>query len=829
MFPLLGRFVQRFSVFVLLGWLALFVVCWRFAPPWQEVARDQEFAFLPPSAPSRQADAMYQKAFPDDRLASNIVLVLYRTEGGPDALKSDLSFIDDVLQPALVKVTDDEGGLANTPSDDEPLFGNEPAAPVRPRSIIARIRTPNAPGVGTLLVSPDHKASLVVVDLTTEFLAEKNWPTIERVEKLAGELRGEGKLPPGLNIAITGSAVIGRDHTHAQLQSAQATGWLTLLLVVGLLAIIYRAPLLALIPLATVYLAVQTALYLLAILARAGQLTLFEGIQIYITIVTYGAGVDYCLFLTARWKEELDRGTDRCQAMGRALGDVGAAVTASAFTVICGIGMMAFADFGKFHEAGLAMPLSLFLVMVAALTFSPALLCLFGRWAFWPLRRPDAKAPLDHPESGAGRPEDDVYHRTWARVGEVLLRRPGMVWLATVAVMTPFVVLAGLTYERVSYDVIGELPADAPSVAGTRILQEHFPAGLMGPVTVLLIDPKVDFGGAQGRTVVAQLTDHLARERETLGLNDIRSLTRPLGIRRSADAALADIDAPADLRREAEERAAREHYITDLGERAKVGTRLELILNQSPFDHRSIAGLGAVEAAVRDALPQPKREQAQLYFVGSTASLRDMATVTEGDRGRIQVLVLASVFVILLLILRRLVLSIYLLLSVLFSYYVTMGVTFAVFWALDPYGFAGIDWKVAIFLFTILIAVGEDYNIFLMTRVHEEERIHGPLRGITEALTRTGPIISSCGVIMAGTFASLMGGSLTDMKQLGFALAFGVLLDTFVVRPVLVPAFLVLWRHWTSRSSDANGASAPSSLVPFLNWKQSRPTAPRRP
>jgi RND superfamily putative drug exporter len=244
-----------------------------------------------------------------------------------------------------------------------------------------------------------------------------------------------------------------------------------------------------------------------------------------------------------------------------------------------------------------------------------------------------------------------------------------------------------------------------------------------------------------------------------------------------------------------------------VGDRTNAGTRLELILRHSPFSHESIAALNRLERAVHDALPAGTRDRARVYFVGTTASVRDLETVMRRDRVRIELLVLASVFVILVLLLRRLAVTVYLLLSVLFSYYATMGVSFALFWALDPQGFTGIDWKVAIFLFTILIAVGEDYNIFLMTRIDEESRRFGPVRGVTEALDRTGPIISSCGIIMAGTFASLLAGSLTEMKQLGFALAFGVLLDTFVVRPILVPAFLILMRN---------------NRLPLMRWLRGR-------
>ncbi len=800
MFTFLGQLVRRVWFLLLLGWVALVVGTRLAAPPWDQVAQDKEFAFLPQDAPSRRAEAMFAKAFPGDHLASNVVLVVHHTDNAADVGR-DKKFIEDVLEPGLRDVAQSEGGLADEapPPTDEPLFGDETPAPAPPpkpvkHSIMARIRTPNAPGQGALLVSPDGQVLLVVVELTTEFLSTDNWPTITKIENLADTLRREGKLPPGVDVAVTGSAVVGRDHTLAQLQSARATELLTVVLVIGLLIVIYRAPLLAIIPLATVYLAVQIAINILGILGQHGYLALFQGIQIYITILAYGAGVDYCLFLTARYKEELDAGKAPAEAVAAAVRDVGPALVASAFTVICGIGMMTFAQFGKFREAGIAIPLSLVLVLAAALTFSPSLLRLAGRWAFWPRRpRPDGPEHPAPPRTGWRRfIGPGALRQDWARVGHALRRRPATAWLLTAGAMAPFALVAAVLYQHLSYNLIGDLPAKSPSVLGTAVLAKHFPAGVLGPAQVLLVNRHVDFADEQGRDLVRQVTDRLREQRQELGVADVRSLAAPLGITEAAERGLADFHVPAATRREMMEQAAVKQYVTDLGETGKHGTRLDVVLRTGPFAAESVADLAKVRQAIEAALPPGARRDTQLYVAGSTASVRDLGAVVRHDRAHIELLVLASVLVILLLLLRRPLVSVYLLLSVLFSYYATLGVTFAVFWLLDPHGFAGIDWKVAIFLFTILIAVGEDYNIFLMSRVAEEERRHGPVCGVIEALTRTGPIISSCGIIMAGTFASLLGGSLNDMKQLGFALAFGVLLDTFVVRPILVPAFLIL-------------------------------------
>jgi len=792
MFRTFGNVAARRGLLLIAGWILALFVLKGVAPQWEDVIRDGEFRYLPDDVQSRRAEELFRSAFSKDLLGSMVVIVV-RREAGEGLTQDDRTFIDEVLAPRLESIAQEEGGLADADAEST----SQTLAELNDQPVISHIRTFRDKALGKFLDSEDNKASLVMVELTTEFMERRNWATIARIEQLTGEdgeLSSEGLIPIGLELTLSGSATVGRDMKRAAGHSASATETWTILLVVILLVAIYRAPILAFIPLATVYIAVSISLKLLAIAADAEIFGLFHGIEVYVTIVLYGAGVDYCMFLMARYKEELDSGSSYDEAISNAVNHVGSALAASAGTTMCGIGMMAFAEFGKFRQAGLAMSASLIFVLLAALTFAPAMLRLAGRWAFWPEVRTEQSRSASgwiSPTSLVARLiERDWFGGVWEWIGKLLLARPATVWLACVAIMTPFAVWGVMNFGSLSYGLLSELPQDEPSVIGAKAVQQHFPAGETGPVTVLVQNRNIDFRDrASGRSVVRELTDNLYARRDELGIAYVRSVSHPLGHK--------IFDKLSIPQRAGFLRGAPDVYVSNKGELEGHVTRLDVVFDADPFSRYSMRQFDKLKVAIREELPDALRggvggEGTSLAFVGPTASIRDLKSVTGRDQISVDVLVVISVFMILVILLRRPAISAYLIISVVFSYLVTLGFTFAVFQMLDPAGFSGLDWKVPMFLFTILIAVGQDYNIYLITRVEEESLTHGPVNGITVALQRTGSIISSCGLIMAGTFSSLMAGSLVGMNQLGFALACGVLLDTFVVRPVLVPAYLVL-------------------------------------
>jgi RND superfamily putative drug exporter len=522
-------------------------------------------------------------------------------------------------------------------------------------------------------------------------------------------------------------------------------------------------------------------------------------------VLLYGAGTDYCLFLVSRYREELAEGRGLTDAISRSVAKVGGALAASAGTVICGLGLMGFAEFAKVRCAGPAIALSLVVALAASLTLTPAMLHICGRAVFWPRGLPTRVSGTTH---------NDL----WSRISRGVLARPA--WVFAVAFLT-LIPLAALGLRvRPQFKPTGELAKTSESVQGLNAIERHFNAGETGPVTVLL-EGSEDWDGPHGREVIGHLTHGFSA---LDNVAEVRSLTQPLGAspptippvrpasgKNKLGALLRSVHlSPNDIFQDQIDRGAKPFYvasITGADGKPRSVARLDVILKTDPFSPESIATLNVLETWLRTDLARAgasanlSNVSGEVY--GVTANARDMAGVVASDQLRVNLLVLGAIFLILVVLTRRLWLALYLLVTVLLSYFATLGATAVVGSIWFDRSMSEVDWRVPFFLFTILVAVGEDYNIFLMTRVLHERRRHGSSEGIRRALARTGGTITSCGLIMAGTFGTLMLAGLGTLVQVGFALAFGVLLDTFIVRPLLVPAFTALvWRGKGEKASS---------------------------
>jgi RND superfamily putative drug exporter len=494
--------------------------------------------------------------------------------------------------------------------------------------------------------------------------------------------------------------------------------------------------------------------------------------------------------LIARNRESLRAGRSRKESVADGLSGVGLALAASALTTIAGLAMMVFADFGKYRYSGPVIGLCLAVTLAATLTLTPALIRACG------------------PLIGAGAARRGW--SLWRWLANRIVAHPVLVIMATLLAFAPFAAAGLGSSGQVTYDFLSSLDVDSPSRQGAELMRKSFPVGESGPVIVVAHRRQGGLNTRDGGEQIARLNYMLY---DVPGVVVVRSLADPLGdTRPGASASFVN-------RQALEARIARlldrtaELYLAQSAALAGQVARFELVLQHDPFSREAIAALQDLRRYLErlSASSDPFWQGTQFSFTGTTAGIHDLAQVTRSDNRRIERLVVGAVFLVLLIILRRPLICIYLVLSVLVTYYVTIGATELVFSWMQGGSFQGLDWKVPLFLFVILVAVGQDYNVYLVTRVFEEQRQLGPLPGLRTAIERTGGIITSCGVIMVGTFLSMTAGAwsgtlrrvpgfswipethaLTGIVQLGFALALGVLLDTFIVRPILVPAFLAL-------------------------------------
>jgi RND superfamily putative drug exporter len=362
---------------------------------------------------------------------------------------------------------------------------------------------------------------------------------------------------------------------------------------------------------------------------------------------------------------------------------------------------------------------------------------------------------------------------------------------------------------NLNYDLMSELPLDCSSVKGTSLLRDYFPAGQIGPVELLAYRMSGGFDdNATLRQHVGKLDEYLqkitytdSQGAATRPIFKVHSLMNPLGSQSK------QYGAREVITRRVIRAQAIDNFLTRIPANAGKVIRFELVCSIDPFCRESIPFLDYLERQLAGMATDPNSPWygTHFFFAGPTAQIRDLKEVSAADMRLIQVLVPIAVMAVLIVLLRRPITCAFLVVSVLFGYFVSIGFTTLLFSWIRGQSFIGLDWKVPMYLFVLLIALGEDYNIYLLSRVAEEQKRLGFYPGLHFALVRTGSIITSCGLIMAGTFASMITGTLSAVQELGVALSFGVLLDTLVIRTALVPAFLSVWRRLCRRFAVPRG------------------------
>lgn len=869
-FDIIRWLVSRFPGRTVLLWVALAAVAAAVSPNLTKLAADGQAKLLPEDAESALAADLIRRTWPEQSSESLAVLALYRPEGLTSA---------------------DHDFAARAASAIEGAKG-------RPADILRVLGPHSQVEIAERLVSRDRTLQIVAVPFGTSFVAPSAQEAVGWLQKRS--LAGLGPPPSGLQVLWTGDAVIGRDYMDSVQTSLDRAAIATVFLLLAVLLYVYRSLLLAMIPLATIGVALVLSRSLLAWMVRAGW-EISPLVELFLVVILFGCGTDFCLFLSWRFAEHWNA-SNPAGAMRATLKRSMEPLLTSAGTVIVGLSLMGLTHFKLFSSTGPSVAVSLALTVVVCLTLTPALLILLAK------HRSRSFAGLTAPSSGFW---DDMGHR--------VLARPVRTWLVTIAVLLP-IAIVGLNTDFLQ-DLFSELPQSMASVKNLNLVSDKFGKGRVAPLTVVMkgATNDVDLRTSEGLALIDDVSRFIANNR--VHIAEVRSATQPLGspkplepariasrlqevdkgFARMADGAaqlrdglsqgaaklqaalriekltglpvtgppLTDDRAresvasglrqasaaifggkasptrPADpappksedprqqMLRELKMAAEGAGQIADGARRAHkevaailadpVGhhaldrllitprdiqehpellksfaaylspdnraARIDVEQTDRMFSPDALDQVLTLRRRLREYLNERGGARINVAIAGANAGSADVWALTRSDQRQTWIIVPLGVFLVLLVTLRDGWACLNLVGTMLLTYAFALGTTHLIF--VNLLGAEGLDWKVPYFLFVLLVAVGVDYNVFLMTRLQEEAKALGLKSGINRAIAQTGGLISSAAAITACSFASFLFSPLASLRQLGFALVIGIAVDAVLVRPLLVPI-----GHW---------------------------------
>lgn len=470
------------------------------------------------------------------------------------------------------------------------------------------------------------------------------------------------------------------------------------------------------------------------------------------TVLLFGAGTDYCLFLISHYRTELRKHENKRQALIAAFKDSSGAIAMSGLTIVISLLALLVATYGSYQRFAVPFSLSILVMMFAALTLVPALLAVFGRASFYPIIPRTAEMEEARAKK-KGKPVKA--HKETGRIGQwighVVTTKP---WTILIISLIIFGVLAGYSSKiKYSYDILSSFPKSMDSREGYKVISDAFSPGELAPTTVII--------DTDGQTI------NLKEELANLSLVD--SVSNPVPSKSNSEL---------------------QSY--------------ELKFNINPYDIKAIEFTPELHAIVEKEVKASGISNAKekVWISGQTATQYDKKETVKRDEFTIMPIIIVLISLLLLAYLRSITAMIYLMGTVILSFFSAMGLG----WVILHYfmGIEAIEGTIPLYSFVFLVALGEDYNIFLISSIWRKEKSMPIKQAIQEGVAETSGVITSAGIILAATFSVLATLPIQVLVQFGIITALGVLMDTFIVRPFLVPAITsLLGKHafWPSKAN----------------------------
>ncbi|WEK55190.1 MAG: MMPL family transporter [Candidatus Cohnella colombiensis] len=792
--------------YLLAGWFILAMVCVLLLPNLSTVVSRTEQQLLPNDAQSIQATELLKKINEDADYRTNVIITYVREQG--------LTAIDQAWMNRLLadlKIKSDELGLLNI------------------------LSSYTQPELAERFVSKDGSTTIALLYLPSSDLDDATKQTLLQLNELILN------VPDGAQVHLTGSAPIAQDFQQSSQQGVQRTEFITIGLVLLILLFVFRSPIAPFIPLISIGISLTISRALIAVAADWGlPVTYFT--EPFLIAVLFGAGTDYCILIMQRYREELLLDDAPVAAMQRTMHGVGKTIMYATSTVFLAFVLIGLAQFGLYQSAtGTA--IGVLVTLFVGMTLTPALILLMGRALFWPYsqlklshrkqsrlwtsaanlatKRPLAillitvilLAPVTLLFQGK-RSFDDIAQvdpNLPSVVGYKQVERAfstGEVFPVTLVINSTDTMRTAASFleiEKISA-ALAKIPGIQEVRSVTRPLGQRLTVGngsistsegnpiastksnsTLSNLFKIAIDAIPLSEGFTGiissiRSMKSTITPLLEELKELE--SDLKELDWLFGAKKGNDHSNETIR-PTDPVNENVERLMR-MYLSEDGHT----TSIQVIMNDNPFSTEAMNRVTVMRDLLLTELDQSIISKPQVLTTGTSAKYEELSSISSTDFIRTGLLMLLGIVIILMLLLRSILVPIFVFLSLVFNYFITMGLL--EFLYVHVWGADGLSWTTSFFVFLIVVALGVDYSIFLMARYREEIVTSNASAAMTKALSSTGGVILSAAVIMAGTFGALSFSGVVTLVQIGIGAVIGLLLYATLFIGLVVPAFTIV-------------------------------------